>query len=71
MKFSRAYESGNKIQVKVEGSIAMLMLNTAEMKATLSALTPSIADRAYSPDQFEFSEVPPEMKLSPLDELDV
>ncbi len=70
MKSSRAYESGDKILIRVEGSIAMLMLNTAEMKGTLSALTPSIADRAYSPAQFEFTEVTPEAKLSPLDELD-
>ena len=70
MKFSRAYESGDKITVRVEGSIAMLMLNTAEMKGTLSALTPSIADRAYTPAQFEFIEVVPEAKTSPLDELD-
>ena len=70
MKFSRAYESGDKILIRVEGSIAMLMLNTPEMKATLSALTPSIADKTYSASQFEFSELPPETKLSPLDELD-
>ena len=70
MKFSRAYESGDKILIRVEGSIAMLMLNTPEMKSTLAALTPSIADRTYTSAQFEFTEVPPEAKLSPLDELD-
>ncbi len=70
MKSSRAYENGDKILIRVEGSIAMLMLNTAETKGALSALTPSIADRHYSPAQFEFTEVTPEVRLSPLDELD-
>ena len=70
MKSSRAYENGDKILIRVEGSIAMLMLNTPEMKNTLSSLTPSIADKAYSPAQLEFTEVPPEARSSPLDELD-
>ncbi len=70
MKSSRAYENGDKILIRVEGSIAMLMLNTADMRGALAALTPTIADKAYSPAQFEFTEVTPEARLSPLDELD-
>lgn len=70
MKMSRAFENGDKLLIRVEGAIAMLMLNTQETKEKISALTPSIADKAYSPAQLEFTEVPPELKESPLDELD-
>ena len=70
MKMSRAFENGDKILIRVEGAIAMMMLNTQETKERLSALTPSIADRAYSPAQLEFTEVAPELKQSPLDEFD-
>lgn len=70
MKFSRAYENGDKILIRVEGSLAMLMLNTPEMKEAIASITPSIADRPYTAAQLEFTEVTPEAKGSPLDELD-
>ncbi len=70
MKFSKAYENEGKILIRVEGSLAMLMLNTPEMKSILSSLTPSIADKTYSPEQFEFTEVTPDPKDSPLDDFE-
>ncbi len=54
LKLSRAYECGDKISVRVEGEIGMMMLDTPEIKAMLSNISAMVGDRHYPPSAFEF-----------------
>ena len=70
MRLSRAYENGDRILVRVDGSIARDMLDTPQMRSTLSALSASYAERTYPPDKFDFTETGNTGSTSsPLDEL--
>ncbi len=70
MKLSRAYECGEKISVRVEGEIGMMMLDTPEMKNTLAALSATLGDRPLSPAAFEFIQVAIEQEHDPIDDFD-
>ncbi len=70
LKLSRAYECGDKISVRVEGEIGMLMLDTSEMKTALSNISAAVGDKPYPPSAFEFMAVASEHEsVDPLDEL--
>ncbi len=70
LKLSRAYECGDKVSVRVEGEIGMMMLDTPEMKTMLSNISAMIGDRPYPPSAFEFMAVAVEhTEIDPLDEL--
>ncbi len=69
LKLSRAYECGDKITIRVEGEIGMMMLDTSEIKSALSAISATAGDRAYPPSAFEFIAVEPEQIENPIDEL--
>ncbi len=70
LKLSRAYECGDKISVRVEGEIGIMMLDTPEMKALLSNMSAMIGDKPYPPSAFEFMVVASEhTEINPLDEL--
>ncbi len=70
MKLSRAFETDGKLLVKVEGSIVKEMLDTPQMRQTLSALSASFLPTPYAPDKFEFVEAGAgEISAAPLDEL--
>ncbi len=69
LKLSRAYEAGDKISVRVEGEIGMMMLDTPEIKAMLSNISAMVGDRAYPPSAFEFIAVAVEhTEINPLDD---
>ncbi len=70
LKLSRAYECGDKISVRVEGEIGMMMLDTPEIKAALSNVSAMVGDKPYPPSAFEFMAVAVEhTEIDPLDEL--
>ena len=70
MRLSRAYENGDRLLVRVDGSIARDMLDTPQMRSTLSALSATYAERAYAPDRFDFTETGNTgAESSPIDEL--
>ncbi len=69
MKLSRAYEDGNKILIRVEGGIAAVMLDTPEMKKSLSDLSAIITGNSIPANSFEFQEVARDENASPIDEL--
>lgn len=69
MKLSRAYEDGDKILIRVEGGIAAVMLDTPEMKNTLSELSAVITGKPVPPSAFEFREVARDDDALPIDEL--
>ena len=69
MKLSRAYEDGNKILIRVEGGIAAVMLDTPEMKKSLSELSAVITGTPVPASSFEFREVARDSEASPIDEL--
>lgn len=54
MRISRAYENGDRMLVRVDGGIAKDMLDTPEMRATLSSLSASYSGTAYAPDKIDF-----------------
>lgn len=56
MRLSRAYENGDRVLVRVDGSIARDMLDTQRMRQKFSALSASYAERAVPPDKFDFVE---------------
>lgn len=69
MKLSRAFEDGNKILVRVEGGIAAVMLDTPEMKNSLSELSAVITGTHIPASAFEFREATKDDKRLPIDEL--
>ena len=69
MKLSRAYQSENKITVRVEGDIGMMMLDTPEMKQTLSELSAALSEQPLPPSAFEFIQTEPESVQKPIDDL--
>ena len=56
MKLSRAYENDGRLLIRVDGSIARDMLDTPEIRQSLSALSASFSDSPYSPDKMDFVE---------------
>ncbi len=69
LKLSRAYQSENKITVRVEGDIGMMMLDTPEMKQTLSELSAALSEQPLPPSAFEFIQTEPESVQKPIDDL--
>ncbi len=69
MKLSRAYEDGNKILIRVEGGIAAVMLDTPEMKKSLSELSAVITGTPVPENAFVFREVASDGERAPIDEL--
>ena len=69
MKLAKGYENGNKIVIRAEGSMAVFMLDTPEMRATLASLATSISGKPYSPNCFEFVEVTFKAEDHPINDL--
>jgi len=56
MRLSRAYENDGRVLVRVDGAIARDMLDTPNMRSTLSSLSASLAPSPVAPDRFDFVE---------------
>jgi DNA polymerase III gamma/tau subunit len=54
MRLSRAYENDGRLLVRVDGSIARDMLDTPDMRATLSSLSASFSQTPFTPDAIDF-----------------
>ena len=71
MKVARAYENGARVLVRVDGMMARDMLDTPNMRQTLSALSASLAPSPVPPDAFDFVETgKTATEFTPLDELE-
>ena len=69
MKLSRAYESENGINVYVEGEIGMMMLDTPEMRRTLSELSAALSGSPVPESAFKFIQTGPQDIQKPIDDL--
>lgn len=69
MKLAKGYENGNKVLIRAEGSMAVFMLDTPDMRSTLASLATSISGKPHTPDCFEFIEVTFKSEEHPIDEL--
>ena len=69
MKLAKGYENGNKVIIRAEGSMALFMLDTPEMRSTLASLATSISGKPHTPDCFEFIEVSFKSEEHPIDDL--
>lgn len=69
MKSSRAYENGDRLTVKVDGAMAMLMLDTPEIRQMISGLSKTYAPEPFAPEKIEFIDAGPADIEDPLDEL--
>ena len=69
MKLSRAYESENGINVYVEGEIGMMMLDTPEMRRTLSELSAALSGTPVPESAFKFIQTGPQDIQKPIDDL--
>ena len=70
MRLSRAYENGDRLLVRVDGAIARDMLDTQEMRNSLTAMSASFSATPYSPDKIDFVETgDTPTALTPMDEL--
>lgn len=70
MKLSRAFENGDRILVRVSGSIARDMLDNARMRQLLSELSLSFSGRLCPADKFDFIETGiPTNEKNPIDDL--
>jgi DNA polymerase-3 subunit gamma/tau len=69
MKLAKGYENGNKVLIRAEGSMAVFMLDTPEMRSTLASLATTISGKPHTPDCFEFVEVTFKAEDHPINEL--
>jgi len=56
MRLARAYENGDRVLVRVDGAITRDMLDTSDMRSTLSSLSALLAPAPVAPDRFDFVE---------------
>ena len=71
-RLSRAYMDGNKIVIRADGQFAIMMMDTPEMRQTLSELSARYApDKMCLPSDFEFIDIHSSdgEKFTALDEL--
>ena len=71
-RLSKAYMDGNKIIIRANGSFAIMMMDTQEMRQKLSDLSATYApDKMCLPSDFEFIDIhgTDDAKFSALDEL--
>ncbi|MBE6609468.1 MAG: DNA polymerase III subunit gamma/tau [Ruminococcaceae bacterium] len=69
MKLAKGYENGSKVLIRAEGSMAVFMLDTPEMRSTLASLATSISGKPHTPDCFEFIEVTVKNDDHPINDL--
>ena len=71
MRVARAYENGDKILIRVDGAMAKTMLDTPQLKATLSAISATLGASQVAAEKFEFVETgDTATELTPIDELE-
>ena len=70
MRLSRAYDNGTRMLVRVDGAIARDMLDTPDVRRSLSVASSTYSESSYSPDAIDFVETGVTgTEAAPIDEL--
>ena len=71
MRFSRAYEMGGRLSIRVDGAIAKEMLDTPQNREMIASLSRTYAAEPISADRIDFVEAgrADTEQRSPLDDL--